>query len=129
MPENGKHRLVKWADAVDAAALLLALTVLSHRFPESGYNFGVVPWCEVKCAAARKLESRHDSLTDIGELKFHLPVEGMEGFRKRLRACMDESAFKCVHKLAAEFESKGRSGLEKWRNDSQIMRWFDQSRI
>lgn len=115
--------LVKWSDAVKSASWLLALSVLSHHLPLEGYDFEGVSWNEVKSAAVNKL-NRHKDITDVSELKDHSVNEGMSGFSKRLKACMDESAVSRVSKLAVEFERRSKRSLLNWRKDSEIGNWF-----
>jgi len=130
-PVEGLHGLVKWGAAVDAASLLLALSLLSQRLPGAEYEFAHVPWRCVKESAASKLGAMAGSVTavtDLDELRGHAPGEGMEGFRQRLRASMDEVSFKRVAGLAAAFESQGAKGgsrgLVKWRNKELLSNWF-----
>lgn len=127
-PVEGRHGLAKWRDAVDAASLLLALSLLSQRLPGAEYEFAHVPWRCVKESAASKLGAMAGSITDLDELRGHAPGEGMEGFRKRLRACMDEVSFKRITGPAAAFERQGAKGgsrgLVKWRNKELLSNWF-----
>jgi len=125
---DGRRRLVTWADAVDAASLQLALSVFwtMENGENADFNPPVLPWDEIKGMAAKKLSS---STENPRELKGHAAQEGMEGYRKRLRASMDATAFRRVALLAAEFERQGLSGLDKWRKESLLDRWFVVGRV
>jgi len=122
-PLEGRHGLVKWGAAVDAASLLLALSLLSQRIPGAEYEFAHIPWGDVKVSAALRLGAMAGGLTDLDDLRGHAPGEGMEGFRKRLRASMDEDSFRRVLALALKFEV-GSSALVKWRNKALLSNWF-----
>ena len=121
-PQGARHRLVHWGDAVDAAALHLALSVL-HQESDDDFVPPCMSWGEVKERASEKLSS-FGGVENPKELRGHADSEGIEGYRKRLRATMSEAAFRRVASLAAEFERQCVSGLEKWRNDSCLLRWF-----
>ena len=123
---TGQNRLVAWGDAVDAASLQLALSIFWTIENSADFNPPVPPWKDIGHLAATKLSP---STENPKELKGHAEYEGIEGYRKRLRATMDEAAFRRVASLAAEFERQGSSGLEKWRNDSFLAKWFVVGRI
>lgn len=129
-PMGGLHELVKWADAVDAASLHLALSIFwtIGNGKNSEFNPPVISWEGVQEAAASKEACCGSGLTDLKELREHAPGEGIEGFRKRLRATMDEDSFRRVSLLAADFEKQGmkcgKSSLGGWRKKSGISNWF-----
>lgn len=145
---EGQPGLVKWRDAVEAASLLLALSLLSQhssggdRSPsvkglslrEGADPFDIphVPWWDVKQSAASKLEKLHEATglvkqSDPKDMKHHAPVEWIGGFRQRLWASMDDDSFDRVSKLAAAFKEKGAakdSSLVRWRDESLLSNWF-----
>jgi len=124
-PNNGRHSLVRWSVAVDAASLQLALSLYWQVTRDEAFKPPVLLWPDVKRMAAKKFSP---SMESLGELKGHAESEGIDGYRKRLRATMDEPAFRKVAALAAEFERKGFSGLDKWRQDSGVSQWFECSK-
>lgn len=129
-PVDGLHNLAKWENAVDAASLHLALSILWTKGHGecAEFNPPILPWDGVKESAAGKLAKMGGVLTDIDELRGHAPGEGIEGFRKRLRATMDEESFRRVSRLAADFKKQGATGgsssLSKWRKESLLSNWF-----
>jgi len=122
-PMNGEHKFVKWGDAIEASSLLLALSIYwtIGNGQDADFNPPVPTWSAVKSAASVKIRS---AAGDLMDLKGHAEHEGIEGFRKRLRASLNDSAFRSVAGLAAEFERQGSSGLVKWRNESLLSNWF-----
>lgn len=128
-PTGNTHRLVKWTEAQEAASFLLALSVLPQIELDAEYELQSIPWLEVKGAAAVRLAAAKLAVgaaapTDLGDFEDHARSEGINGYRKRLRASMDETSFKRITVLANGFEKQGKRGLVKWRDSQNLSRWF-----
>jgi len=117
---EGRVHPVARGDALDGAALLLALSVLCRRNKISPPD--PIPWFRISELADLKLRS--NSGTDLGELRNHSRAETITGFVKRLRATMPDPQVGDVRTLAAEFGKSGKSSWDTWFAREKLHGWF-----